>query len=572
MNLHPRFLSCYRLWICGLALGCLLLRPLAHSQALRGAADADTIAVHAFFQFSITWKNKPSGINPFTEVQVSGTVQTPAGQRVHVQGFCDSQEGKVFRLRFMPQMPGTYGYQIEFVSSTQRQTWRGTWEAVPGGRLGVVEVSDSFPTHFRYRHSPRYFFWNGTTAYWLAGWKDPATIDQALERLASLGVNRVRVGINGRSHGGDRWHEPTVVECPSFTLKLNPWVATNPASLDTPGFDVNRMQVAHWQALDHIMQKARSLDIVVALIFYVDGLDHGCDPFKLEKMGSPAERLYYQYAINRFAAYPNLMWDVANEYHLFRTPEWAEAMGQLLKQQDPYGHLISVHGSGAFPFRQSTWADVVMFQSWDECGGYDFIADARNQQAQLGLPKPVVNEEYGYEDHYPPWGCGPTAAKTQPDGRSALNRAMLAWEIYMAGGYQTTGETAKYGTGAGEDSGGGWINGRGNDRMVMLHYYQIIRQIFEQTTFWRLQPANHLTQYGNYCLAWEGVEYLLLARNPHCRVVLPEGIPFAITQIDPLTGETTDLGLIQAGKDQPAWQYPRHLATPTVFFLKRITL
>src|SRR5690348_12322917 len=62
-------------------------------------------------------------------------------------------------------------------------------------------------------------------------------------------------------------------------------------------------------------------------------------------------------------------------------------------------------------------------------------------QAKTGRIIPQVNEEYGYEDHYPKW------AKAYLDGHSADNMRRTAWEIYMAGCYQTTGETARRGTG-----------------------------------------------------------------------------------------------------------------------------
>ena len=53
-----------------------------------------------------------------------------------------------------------------------------------------------------------------------------------------------------------------------------------------------------------------------------------------------------------------------------------------------------------------------------------------------------------------------------------------AWEIYMAGCYQTTGETARRGTGYWPDTGGGWVNGRGDGSMVMLQGYARIVDFF----------------------------------------------------------------------------------------------
>lgn len=539
------------------------------AQKFRLHPHPSSTGVNEYIEFTISCKSLPSSINPFTDVRISGVFTQPGGGLREVKGFCDSQDGSLYRLRFLPENPGPYSYEISISEGKTSKSFRGSFTGMKSSTDGIVEVSKDYPNHFCYRGQEKYYFWNSTTTYWLAGWKDQKIINQALERLASYEINRIRVAINGRSHGGDRWYEPNVVESEKFTLKLNPWLAKDPESLDEPGFDVSRMNIEHWVKLDSILLKARSLGIVVSLIFYVDGLDHACDPFKLKDMGNESEQLYYQYAISRFSAFPNIMWDIANEYHLFRTPEWAEKMGSFVSENDPWNHLISVHGSGSFPFRTSPWADVVMFQSWDECGGHDFITNARREQSETGMPKPIVNEEYGYEGHYSPWGCGPTASKLPPFGRSALNRSMLAWEICMAGGYQTTGETAEFGTGKGEDTGGGWINGRGNDKMKMLEYYRIMKHIFEQTRYYSLLPANHLTNYGNYCLAREGEEYLVYTKNQHCRIVLPDHSLFHVTMIDPETGLETDLGIINTHDDNGAWQYRSHLFKPAVFILRK---
>ena len=63
------------------------------------------------------------------------------------------------------------------------------------------------------------------------------------------------------------------------------------------------------------------------------------------------------------------MWDVTNEYRLFRNDPWAEQMGAFVKECDPYDHLTSVHGHETFDFRVSPWADYAMYQRWDEHGG-----------------------------------------------------------------------------------------------------------------------------------------------------------------------------------------------------------
>lgn len=527
--------------------------------------------VECFDFAELTFSSKNLKVqNPFTDVLVVAEFTSENGEKNRVEGFCDEASGKIFKVRYMPRNPGVYNYSVEIKIKNKTEKYTGSFTAVKSDRNGPIRVDAENPWHFVYENTGKHFFWNGTTTYWLLGWKDEQIISDAIDRLAGYDINRLRVAINGRAHGGSRWYENNVVESENFTFKLNPWLAEKPDDLDNPGFDVTRFNLGHWQKLDRLLLKAREKGIIVSVIYYVDGLDHGCDPFKKTNMGNDDEQCYYRYTIARYSGFENIMWDVTNEYHLFRSEEWVEKMGKLIKEKDPAKHLISVHGNSDFPFRTSSWVDLVLYQSWDECGGYNFITNCRDLQKKAGRILPQVNEEYGYEQHYSPWGCGATAGKERPDGRSAENRVQLAWEICMAGGYQTTGERADFGTGAGEDTGGGWINGRGNEKMTMLKYYKIMKDIFEKTEYWKLTPANQLVSFGNLCLAEEGKQYLIYSRVQHCRLYLPAGQKYKVWKINPSTGETEQLADADSDVDNFAWQYRRNLEENTVFILKRI--
>jgi hypothetical protein len=540
----------------------------AGAQNLKPILSKAQVEVFDFQEITLTIDKPNKGLNPFKQAQLTATFTSGKGESNTVEGFCDSQDGSVYKIRFMPAKAGIYQFGLKFIQNGKSQQASGTFEAIASARRGLLRLDSEHPWHLKFDDGSHYF-WNGTTAYWMLGLKNEAEIMASIDRLANYGINRIRVAINGRAHGGDRWSEPTVVESKNFTFKLNPWLAEKPDDLDAPNFDVTRFEVGHWQKLDRLVAKARERGVIVSIIFYVDGLDHACDPFKKANMGNDDEQMYYAYAAARYSAYENIMWDIANEYHLFRTPEWADNIGRFLKSKDPYNHLISVHGKADFPFRKSPWVDVVMYQSWDECGGYEFMMNARQLQAETGRILPTINEEYGYEGHYPPWGCGATAAKERPDGRSGLNRSQLAWEICMTGSYQTTGETAEYGTGAGEDTGGGWINGRGNDKMTMLRYYKIMKEAFEQTQYWKMSPRNELVNSGNLCLANEGQEYLIYSRLQHCRVRLPKDQRYRVVMLNPQTGQQTQLPDANSDVDNSAWQYRRNLTQPMVFILTR---
>jgi hypothetical protein len=278
--------------------------------------------------------------NPFTDVSLTLIVTEPGGRTKTVEGFCDAENGSVYKVRFMPVEVGKHSYRATLVSHGKQQEKTGFFTVSSSAANGPVRVDKDYPWHMVYEGTGQHYFWNSTTCYWLLGWKEEAIIRSAIDRFALYGINRIRVAINGRQDDGRRWHEPLVKESPQFTFLLSPWKAKNPSSLDHPGFDVSRFNVAHWQKLDRLITYAKGKGIVVSLIFYVDGLEHGTDPFKREKMGGEDERRYYAYAAARYSAFDNIMWDITNEYHLFRTVDWVNKMGPFLKEKDINSHLL----------------------------------------------------------------------------------------------------------------------------------------------------------------------------------------------------------------------------------------
>ncbi len=462
-----------------------LVAPLALHAAPAGVdfvQSAGSVGCYDYVEMTLK-VDRPDAANPFTDVTVEGEFSRQGTEAVRVDGFCDTADGSIFRIRFMPAQAGDYRYAVTYRQGAYQASHTGEFKARNDKRRGLIRVDKEHPWHFVWEGTGEHYFWNGTTTYWLLGWDDE-TIRGNIDRLARLKVNRLRVAINGRVKDGRAWYE-NVFPTEKFSFLMNPWVAERPDSVENPGFDVTRFNLPHWQKIERMLRHAREKDMAISIIFYVDGRRPGVDPFK-ERMGQEDEQRYYRYAVARLAAFSNVMWDVTNEYQLFRNEEWTNRMGAFLKECDPYDHVASVHGHGQFPFRTSEWADFAMYQSWDESGGYRFMLNNRLQQQKTGRIIPQVNEEYGYEDHYPAaWGGGRKAP-----ARSADNRRRLAWGMYMAGGYQTTGERADTGTGWGPDTGGGWVNGRGDDSMTMLQGYGHIVDFFTALPWWRLNPDN----------------------------------------------------------------------------------
>jgi hypothetical protein len=54
----------------------------------------------------------------------------------------------------------------------------------------------------------------------------------------------------------------------------------------------------------------------------------------------------------------------------------------------------------------------------------------------------------------------------------------------MASGYQTSGETARRGTHVWPNTGGGWMNDRGDDMMTMFQEYAQMVDFFTSFDWW----------------------------------------------------------------------------------------
>lgn len=484
------------------------------------ALSSEQVEVYDFAEVLLT-TDEPVG-DPFRAAQVTGQLDgTP------VAGFCDSADGTLYRIRFLATAPGEHRYTVRLRIGDAEWARSGVFLARPANARGLLGVDEEYPFHFVWRGTGEHCFINGTTAYCMAGLSEEL-IRSALNRLAQLGINRVRVSLSPpRVADGGAWFEP-VKPREGFTFLYGPWVAANPNSVEDPRWDTSRFDVDYWRKFEGLLAHARSLGILVSVIFYTDGARPGSYPFARDlALPSQEELLYYQYAAARLAAYSNVMWDLTNEWHLFRTMDWVEAVGAYLRSCDPYGHPLSVHGCNEFPFRRSAWADFAAYQSWDEHGGYAFMLHNRHKQVETGRRMPQINEEYGYEDHYPRgWGEDRVAP-----ARNAESRRRIAWEIAMAGGYQTTGESAANGL-------GGWLNGLGDDSMTMLQGYRHMAAFFESIPWWTLEPMPELAG-GNMCLAHPGQRYVVyLPEGGRLQLSLPAG-HFRANWYNPRTGEAT---------------------------------
>ncbi len=518
------------------------------SQTLRAAPaevsfsqSAQVVDAYDFIEVTVN-VTTPDAKNPFTDIAVEGQFgKSGESQKLAVDGFCDSTDGRVYRIRFMPSGSGDYSYAATFRQGSYSKSHSGTFRAVNAHRRGIVRVDPTYRWHFVWEGTGEHYFFNGTTAFLLMGFEDEKVIQAAIDRLHGLKVNRIRVLLNARPNliFNGLWSEP-ILPSKEFRVCLNPWVAERPDSAENPGFDYRRFNLPYWKKFERMLRHAREQDMTISVILdWNDSLVHPA-------AGGEDEQRYYRYAAARLGAYSNITWDLGDDIDSFRDLAWAHKMGTLLKGWDAYHHLATDHPvNNEQQDRTADWFDFTSFQYWPR-PLHGWMLEQRQRQQKLGRIIPQTDEEYGYEDHYPRW------SPSYPDGASADANRRAAWEVSMAGAYQTTGETAKRGTGAWPDTGGGWVNGRGDDSMVMLNGYAHMVDFFTGFEWWKAEPHDELVNQGAFCLAEPGKTYAVyLPMAAEVSVKLEPG-RYSAAWFNPRNGRTLRL----PAADSSPWTSP----------------
>ena len=196
--LIPFFCSRKTAWR-GLLVGLLLVAAAppraakARPQEVAFSQSSQIVEAFDFVEVALNVSSPDAG-NPFTEVSVEGQFgKLGEAKRLAVDGFCDSPDGSLFRIRFMPSSPGDYAYSVTYRQGSYTKFQTGSFRAIDGHRRGPVRVDPKYPWHFIWEGTGEHYFYNGTTAFLMMGWQDDRLITGIIDRLHDLKVNRIRL-------------------------------------------------------------------------------------------------------------------------------------------------------------------------------------------------------------------------------------------------------------------------------------------------------------------------------------------------------------------------------------------
>lgn len=355
--------------------------------------------------------------NPFLEYEVKGTF-TFKENSVTVRGFYDG-DGR-YVVRYMPEEPGVYTYRI--FGNCSEETQEGSFEVIPASGSNHGPVKAVGEQLYYADNTPYYSI--GTTCYVFPQQAEEIQ-RQTLESLKNSAFNKIRFCVFPK-HYDYNYRDPI-----SFPYEGTPvdnsginksnFGEYNP---DTEGndWDFARFNPAYFQNLERNIQALCEMGIEADIILF-----HPYDRWGFSKMPHWANDLYLQYVTARFSAYRNVWWSMANEYDFCRyktVADW-EHLARMVVENDPYGHLRSIHNGYKLYDFSKPWITHCSIQRQAADISISNVANWRNE-----FHKPVVIDEMCYEGNIEQdWG-----------NISAEEMVCRMWTVVSVGGYPGHGE------------------------------------------------------------------------------------------------------------------------------------
>jgi hypothetical protein len=436
----------------------------------------------------------PAGGNPFLDVEFKARF-TYKHRTVEVDGFYDGDG--IYRVRFMPDTPGTWSYRTESNSAALSGA-EGTFSCVAptAGNHGPVRVANTY--HFAYADGTPYKQ-IGTTCYVWTHQGDTLE-EQTLATLRAAPFNKLRMCVFPKSYAFNN-NEPPYYPFPVLSKGPTRWQGGFMVEGSKGwAFDWSRFEPEFFRHFEQRVGDLRELGIEADIILF-----HPYDRWGFATMDAETDDRYLRYVVARLAAYRNVWWSMANEFDFIKNKTLADwdRFFRTVQESDPYGHLRSIHNGWVLYDHSKPWVTHQSIQKWD----VENVALWREQHK-----KPVVVDECAYEGNIPQrWG--------NITGEEMVRRF---WEGTVQGGYVGHSDTFLDPDEIVWWSKGGTLHGQSAPRLAFL------RQILEEGSAAGLDPFDRRESVASFFpCAGQAHEYYLVYFGNHqpaqMPLVLPEG-------------------------------------------------
>jgi hypothetical protein len=382
--------------------------------------------------YTLSYPTSGTGLQPRATFSQGATSLTVDG---FFDGLVSSQA--VFRVRFAPTTSaGRWNYST--TSSDTGLSLSGSFTAGTSTAKGFLRRSTAYPERFVYDDGSYFFMW-GQTYYQLITKVRNDTVPptsstywkKSIDNSVGKGMNKLR----------------------TLLYPFGDYLPYGDSQPFSDGTTHDTLDLTHWQKFDEIPNYLSQRSMITEIIlFSTNGSSYSVPLNDSTGQAQARDQRYVRYAIARYAAFPNVIWCLTNEWQLspYTSASYWNQIGNIVHNQDPWLtqgsslRPLSIHNrtDHLFKFFNQAWPvhavlqdgtnngrpnrsdpDPPHFDNGDEWGNYSI---ANN----LGHGMPVVNDEYGY--------IGDTQTTTGPFDRTEHRQAM--WGIAMAGGYGSAGD------------------------------------------------------------------------------------------------------------------------------------
>ncbi|MHC4116760.1 MAG: DUF5060 domain-containing protein [Planctomycetota bacterium] len=426
------------------------------------------VSVGLWDRFETSVRNTKKYRDPYADVMLEVTYESPDGNRTKFWGFYD--EARTWKIRFMPDRVGKWKYKAAFSDGSEGIS--GTFECVGSDIPGMISVDRTNPMWFGYssgRHVLIRSFHVGDR-FFAENW--PAAKRKVfLDWAGAQGYNMLSVAshyLNRDAEGRGRgWETP----------------------------DLWPLNAAEYRKAEAILNDLAARRI---MIYPFAGFFGQSSDFPTKEC---EQTRYIKYILARLGPYWNVLFNVAGPEPKIKAREFQNAMtfaevnrlGRKIRELDVFAHPISIHNpSGDDPYKNEDWLSFVTLQGWKGTNLSDIYSGMIRNHHRA---KPLYAQEVF-------WPGNKYHKISDPDDirKKAFVLMMSAAAINYADmdGNSSTGFSGSMDLA---------------DKNQTVH--DIVGKVwdfFETVPFYRMKPSQQAAGAG-FCLAEEGKYYLVYLAN-----------------------------------------------------------
>jgi hypothetical protein len=484
--------------------------------SIAGFASKPDLKVQKWNPCDLSFKSSAAPVNPFA-VSFSADITGPGNIKLSLPGFYDGNN--CWKIRFSATKEGKWNITTRSsISDLNNQQTKIVCVVDKNKNLhGGLQIDPENKHHFIFEDGTHWFpFGYEANWLWAMDGNDNSlpTLNPFLDKLAGYGFNFIL--INAFAYDTN-WCLGKTSPDDYGPSALYPWGG----SYQNPDF--SRFNLVYWAHYDKVIEAMHHRGIGIHLYLKVYN-----KLVNWPKNNSAEDDLYYRWIIARYAAYPNIIWDLAKEANYEKSVSYKADRLSFIRSIDPYKRLLTVH-TDTKTYDDGSYNGILDFRSHQEQTDH-LHATVLKQLAQNQWP--VFNVESGYE--YGPKGI---TDKTYNRVNSPEDVARFIWEIQLAGGYNAYYYTYS-----------AWDVIRPKDTPPGYSYLKNFSDFFAKKQYWLMKSADSLVSAG-YCLANPGKEYIVFQNQAKPFSLKIEGLskPLPALWFQPFSGKYMKAGKLQNG-------------------------